>query len=83
MPSRKTILECLEISSANETITFDEDFLGDVKKALEESKSVEDRKYELNDFKEDGESQFISDYSIFDRKALKVYTGQNKAKEKK
>lgn len=63
---KNVTLTCFDLSSQSENLTYEDDFYGEIKKILDESKSVLSRIRYLSDSNEEGESHFISNYKISD-----------------
>lgn len=64
--TKPATLTCYDISADSEKLTKANDFLGEIKSILTESKTVFSRIRYLSDLNEEGESQFISNFQIFD-----------------
>ena len=61
---KNATITCYDISSESEKLTYVDDFLKEIENALNNSKTVASRIRYLSDLKEEGESQFISSFSI-------------------
>lgn len=64
--TKLAILTCYDILPNTEKLTKSDDFLGEIKTILTESKTVASRIRYLSDLNDEGESQFISNFQILD-----------------